>query len=160
MEIDRAMAAGVRFGCVLADAGYGSSALFRQGLTARKLVWAVGIPRHLKVYPADVQMIWPVAKRGRPRQRHVPATLSMPAEDMLSKAKWRTISWRRGTKGKLKARFAAVRVRLQTDHRSGSGTKVSNICLGRRLGSSANTGCPEKRNTISPACRRRPTCAP
>src|ERR1700732_1161715 len=87
LEIDRAMAAGVRFGCVLADAGYGSSALFRQGLTARKLVWAVGIPRHLKVYPADVQMVWPVAKRGRPRQRSV-------------------------TKGKLKARFAAVRVRV------------------------------------------------
>src|SRR5262249_9158915 len=29
----------------------------------------------------------------------------------------------------------------QTDHRSGSGTRVSNICLGTRLGSSANTGC-------------------
>ena len=32
-EIDRAMAANVRFGCVLADAGYGLSAPFRQGLT-------------------------------------------------------------------------------------------------------------------------------
>jgi len=60
-EIDRAIAAGVRFGCALADAGYGLSAPFRQGLTARKLAWAVGIPRHLKVYPADVRMIWPVA---------------------------------------------------------------------------------------------------
>ena len=50
-EIDRVIAAGVRFGCVLADAGYGLSAPFRQGLTARKLSWAVGIPRHLKVYP-------------------------------------------------------------------------------------------------------------
>jgi len=70
-EIDRAITAGVRFGCVLADAGYGLGAPFRQGLTARKLAWAVGIPRHLKVYPADVQMIWPVAGRGRPRQRHV-----------------------------------------------------------------------------------------
>ena len=60
------------FGCVLADAGYGLSAPFRQGLTARKLTWAVGIPRHLKVYPADVRMIWPVARRGRPRQRDVP----------------------------------------------------------------------------------------
>src|SRR3974390_1327856 len=67
-EIDRVVAAGVRFGCVLADAGYGLSAPFLQGLTARKLAWAVGIPRHLKVYPTDVQMIWPVAKRGRPRQ--------------------------------------------------------------------------------------------
>lgn len=39
-EIDRVVAAGVRFGCVLADAGYGMSAPFRQGLTARKLVKA------------------------------------------------------------------------------------------------------------------------
>jgi SRSO17 transposase len=112
MEIDRAIAAGVRFGCVLADAGYGMSAPFRQALTARKLTWAVGIPRHLKVYPADVKMIWPDAKRGRPRKRHVPDVLSIPAEDMLADSKWRAISWRTGTKGKLKARFAAVRVRV------------------------------------------------
>jgi DDE superfamily endonuclease len=82
------------------------------GLTARRLAWALGIPRHLKVYPVDVQMIWPIAKRGRPRQRHVPDILSIPAEDMLASAKWRRISWRSGTKGKLKARFAAVRVRV------------------------------------------------
>ncbi len=110
-EIDRVMAAGVRFGCVLADAGYGLSAPFRQGLTARKLAWAVGIPRHLKMYPVDVRLIWPVAKRGRPRRRHVPDILSIPAEGMLADAKWQTVSWRTGTKGKLKARFAAVRVR-------------------------------------------------
>jgi SRSO17 transposase len=66
-RIDRVTAAGVRFGCVVADAGYGLSAPSRQGLTARNLAWAVGIPRHLKVYPLGVQMIWPVAKRGRPR---------------------------------------------------------------------------------------------
>lgn len=111
-ELDCAIAAGVRFGCVLADAGYGLSAPFRQGLTARKLAWAVGVPRHLKVYPADVRMIWPVAKRGRPRQRHVPDILSIPAKDMLANATWRTISWRTGTKGKLKARFTAARVRV------------------------------------------------
>lgn len=111
-ELDRAIAAGVRFGCVLADAGYGLSAPFRQGLTARKLTWAVGIPRHLKVYPADVRMIFPIAKRGRPRQRHIPDILSIPAGDMLANAKSQNISWRTGTKGKLKARFAAVRVRV------------------------------------------------
>jgi SRSO17 transposase len=60
VEIDRVIAAGVHFGCVLADAGY----------------------------------------------------LSIPAEDMLAHGKWHTISWRTGTKGKLKARFAAVRVRV------------------------------------------------
>jgi hypothetical protein len=72
---------------------------------------AVGVPRHLKVYPVNVRLIWPVTMRGRPRRRHVPDILSMPAEDMLADAKWQTLSWRTGTKGKLKARFAAVRVR-------------------------------------------------
>ena len=111
-ELDRVIAAGVRFGCVLADAGYGMSAPFRQGLTARKLAWAVGIPRHLKVYPLDAQMIWPVAGRGRPRRRAVPDVLSIAAKDMLADAPWRNICWRVGTKGKLEARFAAVRVRV------------------------------------------------
>src|SRR5271170_6754842 len=105
------MAAGMRFGCVLADAGYGLSAPFRQGLTTRGLAWAVGIPRHLKVYPVGVKLIWPVAARGRPRKRHIPDILSRAAEDMLANAKWQNVSWRNGTKGRLEARFAAVRVR-------------------------------------------------
>src|SRR5258706_4296269 len=62
-EIDRAIAAGVRFGCVLADAGYGLNAPFRQGLTARKLALAVGIPRDLKVYPGGVRMICAIVGR-------------------------------------------------------------------------------------------------
>ena len=66
-EIDRVIAAGVRFGCVLADAGYGLSAPFRQALSARSLCWAVGIPRHQKVYPADVQLTFPVTGCGRKR---------------------------------------------------------------------------------------------
>ncbi len=111
-EIDRVRAAGVRFGCVLADAGYGLSAPFRQALSARGLTWAVGIPFKQKVYPADVKMIFPVAVRGRPRQRHIPDTQSITAQAMLETAKWRKVSWRRGTKGALSARFAAVRVRI------------------------------------------------
>jgi SRSO17 transposase len=54
-EIDRVRAAGVRFGCVLADAGYGLSAPFRQGLSERGLAWAVGIPFKQKVYPRRCQ---------------------------------------------------------------------------------------------------------
>ena len=53
-----------------------------------------------------------VAGRGRPRKRHVPDILSMAAEDILAEATWQNISWRTGTKGKLKARFAAIRVRI------------------------------------------------
>lgn len=111
-EIDRLMAAGVRFGTVLADAGYGLSAPFRQGLSARGLTWAVGIPRHQKVYPAGVSLIFPVAGRGRPRKNPVPDALSVPVEAMLSDIKGTKLSWRTGTKGPLKAAFAAVRVRI------------------------------------------------
>jgi SRSO17 transposase len=111
-EIDRIRAAGVRFGCVLADAGYGLSAPFRQALTERGLRWAVGIPFRQKVYPADVAMIFPVAGRGRPRQRHIPDVKSTTAQAMLEAAQWQAISWRRGTKGRLSARFAAIRVRV------------------------------------------------
>lgn len=111
-EIDRVIAAGVRFGCVLADAGYRLSAPFRQVPSARGLCWAVGIPRHQKVYPADVQLIFPVAGRGRPRVRHVPDVKSRTAHAMLEDAKWRQVSWRKGTKGRLAARIAAVRVRI------------------------------------------------
>ena len=111
-EIDRVRAAGVRFGCVLADAGYGLSAPFRHALSERGLQWAVGIPRHQKVYPVDVALVFPVAGRGRPRQRHIPDSKSIAAEAMLADASWRSVSWRRGTKGRLSARFAAVRVRV------------------------------------------------
>jgi SRSO17 transposase len=111
-EVDRLRAAGLRFGTVLADAGYGLSAPFRQALSGRDLRWAVGIPRHQKVYPADVALIFPVAGRGRPRQRHIPDQKSQAAEAILAGATWQSISWRRGTKGRLSARFAAQRVRI------------------------------------------------
>ena len=111
-EIDRIRAAGVRFATVLADAGYGLSAPFRQGLDARGLKWAVGIPKQQKVYPSHVRLVFPIAGRGRPRKRHIPDQLSAPAEDVLATAKWRRVSWRKGTKGPLAASFAAVRVRI------------------------------------------------
>jgi SRSO17 transposase len=72
VEIDRVRAAGVRFGTVLADAGYGLSAPFRHGLDARGLQWAVGIPKHQKVYPIDVKLIFPVAGGGATAQAPCP----------------------------------------------------------------------------------------
>ena len=109
-ELDRVVAAGVRFGCVLADAGYGVSASFRRGLSARGLRWAVGIPRILKVYPADVAMLSPPP--GSRRRLYAPDQLSRSAEEVLADAPWRTVTWRRGTKGRLTARFAATRIRV------------------------------------------------
>ena len=49
-EIDRVAAAGIRFGRVVTDAGYGISAAFRQGLSTRGLLWAAGIPKVQNVY--------------------------------------------------------------------------------------------------------------
>jgi SRSO17 transposase len=110
-EIDRVLAAGVRFGRVLADAGYGASAAFRRGLSARSLTWAVGVLKTQNVYPRTVELLWPVARTGRPRKQPVPSEAPVPVEAMLEEAEWRRISWRRGTKGPLAAEFAALRVR-------------------------------------------------
>ncbi len=111
-EIDRLLALGLRFGCVLADAGYGNSALFRQALSARGLRWAVGIPRVQKAYGTAVALLWPRARTGRPRRSPVPSEKPAPAEKLLAGAPWRPIAWRRGTKAPLAAEFAALRVRV------------------------------------------------
>ena len=124
-ELDRVRAAGVRFGCVLADAGYGMSGAFRQGLDARGLRWAVGIPKNQKVYGIDVQLVPPQGRARKP----VPSEEPRAAEDVLAVRPWRRTTWRHGTKGKLApyaaiptatrsepcgsfARFAAIRVRV------------------------------------------------
>lgn len=111
--IDRVRTAGVRFECVLADAGYGLSGPCCQGLSERRLTWAVDMPAKQKVYPADVAMILPVAGRGRPSQRHNPGQLSVVNEKVLADQPWVRVNWRRGTKGRLAARFAPVRVRMR-----------------------------------------------
>ena len=116
-EIDRVMASGVRFGCVLADAGYGSSAPFRHALSERGLLWAVGMSRRQMVYPANVVMIFPTEKARNPRKHHIPDTSPVSAEEMLAGEPWRKVSWRRGTKGPLVCHFAARRVRIADGHK-------------------------------------------
>lgn len=110
-ELDRLLELGVRFGHVTTDAGYGISAGFRHGLSARGLSWTAGIPRKLGVYPVAVALAWPERTAGRRRQHPVPETAAVEATTMLAGAAWRPISWRRGTKGPLRAECAALRVR-------------------------------------------------
>src|SRR3954469_16528018 len=107
-ELDRLIAADLRFGVVLADVGYGASAAFRRGLSERGLTWAVGIPRNQKVYDADVQLVPPAGRKRRP----VPDQEPREAEAVLAHLSWRRVTWRHGTKGPLAARFAATRVRV------------------------------------------------
>jgi len=114
-EIDRVLASGARFGCVLADAEYGRAAEFRAGLAERRLPYAVGVPPVQQVYPADVTLAFPARKpTGRPRKHPVPSAASAEAAELLEARPeaFRTVSWRIGTKGPLKAEFAALRVRV------------------------------------------------
>jgi SRSO17 transposase len=112
MEIDRLLAAGARFGRMLADAGYDvSAAAFHSGLSKRGLIWAVGIPKLQNVYSPAVELHWPKASTGRPRKHPAPSEDPAPAEQALAHAKWHRISWRWGTKGPLVAAFAVVRAR-------------------------------------------------
>ena len=115
-ELDRVRAAGATFGCALADAEYGKAAEFRAGLSERGLRWAVGILPTQKVYPADVTVApAPLKATGRPAKHPVPSAKSEGAKELfaaLPAPAWRTIAWRRGTKGGLRAEFAALRVRV------------------------------------------------
>jgi SRSO17 transposase len=114
-EIDRVLVSGARFGCVLADAEYGKAAEFRAGLAERRLAYAVGILPTQKVYPAEVTLAFPERKpTGRRRKHPVPSAASVGAAELIETRPdaFRTISWRAGTKGPLKAAFPARRVRV------------------------------------------------
>lgn len=114
-EIDRVRQAGIETDVVVADAGYGTSAPFRQALSERGLLWAVGVPKHQNVYPPNVDTTWPPSgRRGRPRKHPIVTMERFTIEEYLaaSSRSWRSVTWRRGTKGKLKAEFVAVRVKV------------------------------------------------
>lgn len=67
---------------------------------------------HARLYRLYSHVLHSVAARGHPRKNAIPDVTSVSAQATLEAAKWRQVSWRRGTKGKLAARFAAVRVRV------------------------------------------------
>jgi SRSO17 transposase len=123
-EVVRVKAAGVRFSTVLADAGYGVCSEFREALSAMGLQWAVGILCNHRVYPADVTTRMPRPSRhgGKPRKHPIPNKPVMStaeAIEQLGAKAFRTVSWRTGTKGPMRGKFAARRVRL------GDGGKTS-----------------------------------
>jgi len=126
-EIDRVIEQGARFGAVVADAGYGNCGPFRRELSKRELNWAVGVSSTVQVYPADVRVEHVPNAHGRPRKHPVPGVVAVSAEAMIATLParvWRTITWRKGWKGPLKAQFAMLRVRV---------AEGAKIAQGRRL---------------------------
>jgi len=100
---------------VITDAGYGVSQPFREGLEQRRLFSIAGVTPEMVVFTAEPRWDWPEGPptRGRPRSRpHLaddnprPVSLKSLAECLPR----RKVTWREGTKGKLSAKFAWVRV--------------------------------------------------
>ncbi len=106
---------------MLADADCGKVADFRWGLSEwdlseRGLTWAVGVLPTQTVHPAEVVIApAPVPATGRPPKHPVPSVRSRSAQAVIADLpdeSWRTLSWRRGTKGDLTVDFVALRVRV------------------------------------------------
>ena len=109
--LDRVRGWGVGPRVVLADAGYGTSHDFRAALTARGLPYCVQVAASVKGWTDAPGTPPPYAGRGRPAKRP-PDDVIPPSSDLptlaaaLPKAAWRTVTWRQGTKGALRSRFA------------------------------------------------------
>lgn len=125
-EVDRVIAAGMVFGDVLADAGYGMCAEFRQGLSERKLRWAVGIAANQNMYGLSAKVELPDKQRnGRPPTRGLPSQSPSSATAYIAKhGHFRKVSWRKGTKGTLSGDFALVRVRPADGEKSRDGVHL------------------------------------
>jgi len=102
--------------CVVADAGYGVSGAFRDGLEARNLSYVVGVTQEFVVFTREPR--WrrpePVGPAGgRPRTRPRLAEGSprpVALGDLAKQARLRRVTWREGTQGRLAGRFAWLRV--------------------------------------------------
>jgi SRSO17 transposase len=116
-QIRAGMEAGVPLGVVLADAGFGNGADFRDELTKMELEYAVGVLSTTQVWPEGHGPLPPKewSGRGRPPTRlrrddeHQPVRVKDLAVE--HKDRFRRVTWREGTKGKLSGRFLALRVR-------------------------------------------------
>ena len=105
---------------VVTDAGYGIATEFREALSKRGLLYAVGISEDVTVWPEGSAPLPPKPRRakglGRPAKLlrrdadHCPVSVQILAQ-RLAKSAWKTVRWREGTRGTMHSRFAAVRVR-------------------------------------------------
>jgi SRSO17 transposase len=91
--LDRAVARGVRFSCVTADADYGDNPNFLAGLERR---------RHRYVVAVRCDFAVAEGRTGAARRADALIASRPPGE-------WRSVTWREGSKGWLRGRFVAVR---------------------------------------------------
>src|SRR3970040_193048 len=117
-QIRTVQAEGVPPAPVVADAGYGDTTAFRDALTTAGLPYVVGVKQETTAWPPGDAPRPPTRwkGRGRPPTRvrrtatHTPQSLKQLAM-ALPTAAWRTVTWREGTRGAMRSRFARLRVR-------------------------------------------------
>jgi SRSO17 transposase len=105
-------------GVVVADAGYGMDGKFRSGITELGLPYVLGVQSSTSVWKPGTEPLPPLPRKrmGRPPRllRRTPTHQPVSAKELalaLPAESWKTITWRQGTRQKLRSRFAAVRVR-------------------------------------------------
>jgi SRSO17 transposase len=118
--IEQLLAWGLRRPPVLADAGYGHSTRFGQGLARWGLQYMVGVESHTAVWDQPTQRVPPRRRpgRGQPRCPYYRGQ-SVALRDLalaLPPQAWRTITWRQGTRGPQRSRFTACRVQPAHGH--------------------------------------------
>jgi SRSO17 transposase len=123
-------AEGVPLAPVVADAGYGDTTEFREALTAAGLAYAVGVKGETTVWRPGQAPLPPKpwrGGRGRPpirmrrTARHQPVSLKRLATELPASA-CQTVTWREGTRGAMRSRFARLRVRARASRRETIGT--------------------------------------
>ncbi|MFI9617273.1 IS701 family transposase [Streptomyces sp. NPDC052023] len=100
---------------VVADAAYGTNAHLRAGLSKRGLTYVLSIRSDVSAHPFDAQPMAPDRKGDvgcwpQPRYRQKALSVAVLATNLGPKA-FTPLTWRQGSKGELRSRFAAVRVR-------------------------------------------------
>jgi SRSO17 transposase len=101
-----------------ADAAYGDVTAFRDRLTAAGIPYVVGVKGEMTVWrPGQAPLPpKPYGRRGRPPTRvrrtaqQQPVNLRRLAAELPAGA-WHGVTWREGTRGTMRSRFARVRVR-------------------------------------------------
>jgi SRSO17 transposase len=115
--LDQVRGEGLPGQLVVADAGYGISGPFREGLASRGLHYIVGVTGEMVVFAERPTWQAPAAKKtgagGRPAVRPKLADDSprpVSLKDLAATTTLRKVTWREGTKGQLSGRSAWVRV--------------------------------------------------
>ena len=112
--LDRVRGEGLPGGLVVADAGYGVSGPFRDGLAERGLHYIVGVTDEMVVFTEEPRWVAPTAATGgRPRKRPRLAEGSprpVSLKELAARTPRRKVTWREGTKGTMSGRFAWLRV--------------------------------------------------